>query len=297
MDKKSNTLVVQSNPLIQSRRDFTVLESRIFYIGLRDLKPRLTDKEKPWITGNYKEFPITTIPANELVKLFGNKWYYSTIRDVCRNFAKRTIEIKSTNESDFEVYPVFAMLKFSAEKGLTLAFNPFMIPWLLDLADKAYTKIPFEEIWSLRSPYAIRLFELLLQYQNMPKHERTLTVEELRQYLGVPDERYADRADNFKRYIVDSSVKAINESTSYKVKAETVKEKRKTVAFKFTLHLPAEVKKQKAKAQIKDIQNLINGMADDKAMTPQEEKPTISEEQRAKNQKRLKELMGNIKGM
>jgi plasmid replication initiation protein len=172
-----------------------------------------------------------------------------------------------------------------------------MIPWLLDLADKPFTKLPFEQIWALRSGYALRLFELLLQYQNTKTHERTLSIEELRNYLGVADDKYRDSIENFRRRVVESSIRDINEKTAYKVECEKVKEGRRITGFKFKLHLPAEIKKEKRAKQIADIGNLVQGIADNKAMTPKEEKPTISEEQRAKNQKRLKELMGNIKSM
>ena len=168
-----------------------------------------------------------------------------------------------------------------------------MIPYLLDLADKPFTKMPFEQVWALHSPYSIRLFELLLQYQNTKTHERTMKVEELRYCLGVPDEAYRDRMSNFRRFIVDSSVKDINEKTDFKVECESVKEGRKIVAFRFKLHLPAELKKEKRKKQIVDVLQLAKDTV--KPMT--EEKPTISDEQRARNQERLKELMGSIKGM
>jgi plasmid replication initiation protein len=187
---------------------------------------------------------------------------------------------------------VFAELHYSKSKGLTIEFSQKMIPYLLDLADKPFTKMPFEQVWALHSPYSIRLFELLLQYQNTKTHERTMKVEELRYCLGVPDDTYSTM-DNFKRRVLESSIRDINENTKFKVEYENVKEGRKIVAFNFKLHLPAELKKEKRKKQIADVLQLAKDTV--KPMT--EEKPTISDEQRARNQERLKELMGSIKGM
>jgi plasmid replication initiation protein len=99
--------------------------------------------------------------------------------------------------------------------------------------------------------------------------------------------------DNFKRRVLESSIRDINENTKFKVEYENVKEGRKIVAFNFKLHLPAELKKEKRKKQIVDVLQLAKDTV--KPMT--EEKPTISDEQRARNQERLKELMGSIKGM
>jgi plasmid replication initiation protein len=273
-------MVYQANPLIEGRREFSLIESRIFYLGLKDVVPRLTAKNKPWQDVSIRDFPTTHLTPKELIDLFGNDKYYSTLEEICDRLGEKKIKIKREGKKGYDVYPVFARLSYIQGEGLTLVYNPYMTPFLLDLRNTPFTKLPFEQVWALRSSYSIRLFELLLQYQNTKTHERILSVEELRQYLGVPDECYRDRMNNFRRYIVDSCVKDINQATAYKVEAEPVKEKRKTVAFKFTLHLPAEVKKQKAKAQIKDIQSLVQSTADNSAMSGQ--KPaTTPDEKRA----------------
>ena len=288
-------VVYQANPLIEGRRDFSLIEARIFYLGLRELVPKLTNKKKVWGDKVYDEFPTTVLSTKELVQMFGNNKYYHTLKDICRDLAKKVIELKGEEEGEYSFCPVFKKLTFKQSTGLTLIFSQDMVPYLLDLADKPFTKLPFEQVWALRSTYAMRLFELLLQYQNTKTHERTMSIGDLRHCLGVPDEAYSTM-DNFKKRVIDSSIKDINEKTAYKVEYENVKEGRKIVAFKFRLHLPAELKKEKRSQQIADIGKITKKLAD-KASMQTEEKPTISDEQRAKNQERLKELMGSIKGM
>jgi plasmid replication initiation protein len=267
-------IVFQANPIIESRRNFDITETRIFYLGLRDVVPRLTDKP---FDGSMSDFPTTHIEPQKLIELFGNHRFYTTLSDICDKLAEKTVKIKRADDKGFSVYPVFLKLEYVQGDGLTLVFNPYMKPFLLDLKDKPFTKLPFEQVWALRSSYSIRLFELLLQYANTKTHERILTIEEIRQFLGVPDDCYTDRTNNFRRFIVDKCVKDINKATAYKVEAEPVKEKRKTVAYKFTLHLPAEVKKQKAKAQVKDIQALIQATADCSTMSGHEPATTVDE--------------------
>ena len=276
-------MVYQANPLIEGRRDFSLTEARLFYLGLRDIVPKLTNKVKPWEDMSIKDFPTTHIEPKKLMEIFGNDKYYSTLEGICDRLAEKTVRIKREKKKGFTNYPVFLKLEYIQGEGLTLIFNPCMIPYLLDLADKPFTKLPFEQVWALRSSYALRLFELLLQYQNTKTHERTMTVEELRECLGVPDEAYRDKMVNFKARVIDSSIKDINEKTAYKVEYENVKEGRKIVAFKFKRHLPAEQKKEKRAKQI----------ADKASMT--EEKPAISDEQRVKNKKNMKKLLETIK--
>lgn len=163
MKLSKETIVYQSNPLVESRRDFSLIETRLFYIGLRDIAPKLTSKNTPW-QGGHKDFPHTFISAKDLIEIFGNDKYYNTLKNICRDFAKKTVEIKGVEDGDYEIYPVFAELSYKKSKGLTLEFNSKMAPWLLELADKPFTKLPFEQVWALRSSYAIRILELVLQY-------------------------------------------------------------------------------------------------------------------------------------
>ena len=286
-------VIYQANPLIEGRRDFSLIEARIFYLGLRDIVPRLTNKVKVWGDKAYTEFPTTTIPANELVQMFGNCKYYSTLKDICKDLSRKSIEIKGEEEGEYFYRPVFAELHYSKSKGLIIEFSQKMIPYLLDLADKPFTKLPFEQVWALRSSYAMRLFELLLQYQNTRTHERIMSIEELRHCLGVPDEAYKDSIENFRRRVIESSIKDINQKTNFKVECEKVKEKRKIVAFKFKLYLPAELKKEKRAKQIKEIGKLTETLADNASMNP----PPIDEGKRARGKKAVTDLLNNLKGM
>ena len=72
--------------------------------------------------------------------------------------------------------------------GLHLKFNDTMRPYILELADKPYTKIAVKTIFALTSHYAIRLMELMLEYQNIVEFRRNnmikrqIMIEDLRFY-------------------------------------------------------------------------------------------------------------------
>lgn len=267
-------IVYQANPLIEGRRDFSLIESRIFYLGLRDVVPKLTDRGTPWENKASGDFPVTVIPAKELVSLFGNDKYYNTLQGICEALGEKTVKIKRVGKKGFSVYPVFAELTYTVDEGLKLEFNSKMKPWLLDLADKPFTKLPFEQIWALRSSHAIRILELVLQFQNTKKHERTITIEDLKHYLGMPLDSYEGRTDIFRQKVIDKSIKDINEKTAYKVERENVKEGRKIVAFKFKLHLPADLKREKRKKQIADIGKLTDEALKASKKSPADIQPT-----------------------
>jgi plasmid replication initiation protein len=300
MKLSKETIVYQSNPLVESRRDFSLIETRLFYIGLRDIAPKLTSKNTPW-QGGHKDFPHTFIPAKDLIEIFGNDKYYNTLKNICRDFAKKTVEIKGVEDGDYEIYPVFAELSYKKSKGLTLEFNSKMAPWLLELADKPFTKLPFEQVWALRSSYAIRILELVLQYQNTKTHERIISLDDLKQYLGMPLDSYEGRTNTFKQRVIDKSVSDINEKTSYKIECDNVKDGRKIVGFKFKLYLPAELKKEKQKKQSRKALDMVKELADKKAISSDSEKDLkvetgMTDEQRKLGQKKSRELLARLKG-
>ena len=290
-------MVYQANPLIEGRREFDLTETRLFYLGLRELVPRLTTKDVSWGSSIMAEFPTVTIPTEELIKLFGSDKYYSTLKGICSELAKKTIEAKSGKEQ-FTIYPVFAELSYDSSEGLRLEFNPKMKPWLLDLANKPFTKLPFEQIWALsfqkREPYAIRLLELLLQYQNTESRERTLKLEEIKRYLGMPENAYEGRTNTFRQRVIDANVKAINKSTSYKVEYESVKDGRKIIGFKFKLYLPEEMERKKVKEKVQEFTSSVTNMSNFSEMfsmnralenpRPMENQQSISEGMEPKEQ-------------
>lgn len=299
-DSKKEVMVYQANPLVEGRRDFSLIETRLFYLGLKDLKPQLTNKNVPWNAMSIRDFPTTVIPTRELIKQFGNDKYYNTLKDICRGLAKKSVEIEREDGKGFSERPVFLDLTYTAEEGLRLVFSPFMVPYLLELADKSFTKIPVEQIWLLQSQYAVRLLELLLQYQNTKFHERIMTIEELRRCLNVPKGAYKDRLNNFKRYVVDNTIKEINEKTSYKVEYENVKEGRKIVAFKFKLYLPAELAKEKQKRQSKKALNAIKELAEQKSISADSDGLTtrinMTDEQQKLGLTKIAEIKARLEG-
>lgn len=289
-------MVYQANPLIEGRREFSLIETRLFYLGLKGVVPRLTNKDTVWTArGTYDDFPTVTIPTNELIALFGNTKYYSTLEEICDKMAKKTVKVKTVGKEKFDIYTVFSRLTYDSSEGLTIRFNPDMKPWLLELADKPFTKIPFEQIWRLGSNHAVRLFELLLQYKNTKTRERVLRIEDLKQYLGIADEAYSDTV-GFRRRVIEGSIKAINQATAYKVEYEPVKDGRKIVAFKFKLHVPAEVARERIKKNLGNIGDIVASVAGNLSMAGKISEPSKSQGLSEETKARISQLNKKLKG-
>jgi len=259
-DKNTDSIVIyQANPLIQRKNDLNLLETKLFLYCLTRLNPKLP-KSKYYD----QEFMKTNIPTKEIIEMFGgNNWYYDELKKIARQLASRAVVIE--REHGFTAFSLFAEIDFDTKKGLTFEFHKNMYPFLLDLANRSYTRLDFEQLWKLNSVYAIRILELLLQYRKL--RTRTITIEELRDWLGIPDDVYKDRMDNFKKFVIELPVKEINTKTDFTVMYEYKKTGRRITAVCFVLIEAArqeieESKEDKEALKIMKKSGMDEGMAD-----------------------------------
>ena len=230
--------VYQSNPLIQARKEMGTIELRLFMLGLRGINPRLSPKDRLYDT----EFREVFVPTAKLVEaLGGNTWYLHNLEQTCDRMIRTIIKLRRA-DGGWKLFGIFKRIEYVPREGLYLEFNDLMRPYLLDLfASRGYTQIDVELISRLTSPYAVRLVELLLQYQNMPEMkarrliERTLLIDDIRFSLNVPDGAYTGRMDNFRQNVLDDPIREINEKTAYKMRYEVLKRGVRVYGFKFFL--------------------------------------------------------------
>ncbi len=230
--------VCQANLLILARKPFDLLGTRIFLLGLRGLNPHFSDKDK-FFDAEFKEM---FIPTSILTKLLGNAKYLSELSSACEKLFKASVDLKQ-KEGFSTLRPLFHRLEYVSHKGLYLQFHQNLRPYLLDLSQSGgYTRIRVDYLFKLSSPYAIRLLELLLQYQNI-KHfkemmeiKRKMTIEELRFALNVPEGAYSGRTNNLRKYVLDEPIKEIMAKTPYIVSYTPLREGRTISSFEFRLY-------------------------------------------------------------
>ena len=227
--------VYQANPLINARKGMDITELRIFALGLRGLNPHRSTKDKFYD----EEFPITFIPSSRLTEIFGNTWYLHDLKKICDKMFDAKITLNYEN-GGFELLHIFQRLKYEPKEGLYIQFDNNMKPYILDLLQsKGYTKINIEQIFPLMSAYAVRLVELLLQFQGTKQKKlvRKIDIDDLRFALNVPDNAYADRMDNFKKFVIDEPLAEINKKTEYEMSYSVIKTGRKITGFEFYMDI------------------------------------------------------------
>ena len=229
--------VYQANPMIQARKGFDLLGMRIFFLGLRGLNPHLSGKDKYFD----EKFERLHIPTSELVKLFGNTKYLAELKPACEKLFDAIVELNYA-DGGFKLMHMFDELEYRPRDGLYIQFSYKMRPYILDLfRARGYTRINIKHLFNLSSPYAVRLLELMLQYQNIKQFKdrqeikRKFTLEELRFVLNVPEGTYGDRIDNFRSRVLEIAIKEVVTRTPYILRYVPIKEGRKVVAFEFTM--------------------------------------------------------------
>lgn len=251
--KYYNRSIYQARPLIEACKQFDLNEGRLFYLGLLELKPQLSE-------GNGQaEFEKIVIPTADVIKLFGgNASYYTKLRPIARKLRGRGITVREGDES-FHDISIFRNMQFDKKLGgLVIHFNEDMRPYILELQGKPYTKVAAKTIFSLSSMYAIRLMELMLDYQNIPAFRnshvirRSIDVAELRFYCGIGDAKYRKITD-FTKNVVQRPCAEINASTPYRIGFEVVREGRNIKGYSFVMRLPANEDEVDTVEQIVEI--------------------------------------------
>lgn len=111
-----------------------------------------------------------------------------------------------------------------------LIFAPDIVPEITRL-EANFTKYDLEQIAGLQSAYAVRLYELLIQWRSVGKTPR-VELAQLRHQLGLYDDEY-QRMHHFKARVLDLAVTQINQHTHVQVSYEQHKQGREIVGFTF----------------------------------------------------------------
>lgn len=104
-------------------------------------------------------------------------------------------------------------IEYLTEEGkISLCFSQKILPFLSNLKG-SFTKYDIEHIGNMTCVYAIRLYELLMQWKTTGKRE--IEIAWLKKQFEI-EELYPDMAD-FKKRVIDPAVKDINTHSNYNV--------------------------------------------------------------------------------
>lgn len=148
-----------------------------------------------------------------------------------------------------------------------LTFASDVIP-LITRLDGCYTEYELRQVSSLQSEYAIRLYELMMQWKKVGKVPK-IELQDLRNKLGVEPEQY-QRMTNFKAKVLDHALKQINKHTDITADYDQHKQGKAITGFTFTFKQKPSAKaaaKGANPARDTDTPDMFNNMTDSQIAT------------------------------
>ncbi len=253
--KSQKYLITQDNRLIYAKYgDMVANELKFFYYVISKLN-----------SINDESFQLHEVPISEILgetlnheNLDANHTY---IKNLCRSLSKRILEDESvvidleTNKEDelFEVMAIFKRIQYLKRKAvICYQLNDCLKPYLLGLK-KNFTQIPLQHILPIKSGYAIRIYQMLLSELKQNRNEVEMELLYLQDVLCVPKSMYA--WIDFKRNVLEPSLKEINATTDIVADYRPLKERQKIVKLAFEICYK-DLQRRKDQAKDKEAQRI-----------------------------------------
>ena len=220
-------LVVKDNALMNASYNLDLVEQRLILLAI--VEARESGK------GINANDPLT-VHAESYINQFGvaRQTAYQALKDACDDLFARQFSYQEINErgntENVRSRWVSEVRYVDAEATVKLIFAPIVIPLITRLEER-FTQYEMKQISELSTGYAIRLYELLICWRTTGKTP-IIELADFRQKMGVLDAEY-QRMYDLKKYVLEPSLKQINEHTDITASYEQHKTGRTITGFSF----------------------------------------------------------------
>ena len=221
-------LIVKDNSLMQASYTLDMVEQRLILLAIA--KARETGHG---ITEN----SLLEVHANSYINNFHVEKHtaYTVLKDASKSLFDRYVTYHDVNpktgkDRSFHCRWV-DKIGYEPNSGIVfLRFTQDIVP-LITRLEENFTKYELQQVARLTSAYAIRLYELLIQWRSAGKTP-IFDLQIFRQQLGVEVNQYKTMS-NFKTYVLDFALKQVNEWTDITAQYEQHKTGRIISGFSF----------------------------------------------------------------
>lgn len=219
-EAKSIAKVTQSNHLVEASYRLELIEKRVVLCLLSKIDPRKPLPKKLHLDANeYAAFTGT----NE-------KTAYRDLKAGALGLVGQVIRTSDIEKKKGRHQAWMDYVEYYDREGRIEAnFSESIKPYITMLAAR-FTTMPIDEVARFKSFYAIRIFELLVQYEKFAK--RQFEIDELREILQIGAKQYEKFAD-FRKRVIEPAIEEINEKSIYLVEWDKVTQGRKVTGVTF----------------------------------------------------------------
>ena len=218
-------LIVKDNALINASYSLELTEQRIILLAILKARENKTPHNQELIVTAQSYITAFNVHRNTA---------YKTLKTACDNLFTRQFTYQRYNSKgkveQVKSRWVQSVIYAENESYIKIKFTDEILP-LVTMLEKHFTSYELQQVASLKSIHAIRLYELLIQYRTVGKIE--ISLNDLRLKLGIADGKYPTM-NNFKARVLDVGIQQINEHSDITVKYEQVKTGRNITDFKFS---------------------------------------------------------------
>jgi plasmid replication initiation protein len=181
------------------------------------------------------------IHASRYAEQFGvdRKTAYESLHDACVGMLKRQFSWQQTTPKGKTEYITSNWVSRCSyvpdDATVSLIFTPDVVP-LITRLEGSFTKYELVKVASLTSRYAVRLYEMLIQFRSTGR--LIVLLDDFRSKLGLEADEYT-RMHHFKARVLDFAVDQINQHTDITVKYTQQKAGRVITGFTFTFKTKA----------------------------------------------------------
>lgn len=290
VDNLKNKEFTQANDFVESpyAQEFTQTEIKILEIAAASCKQ---EDIKFFENRNNKSFRFTTKSLAKLLNTSVSSLSHEAERlslSIIKKFihGKRNLQ---DGKIEFETIAIIPYTKY--ENGIfEFELNYKLIPYFVKIKGP-YTRYYLKYFGLLKSAYAIKLYKLLYQYLKIGN--RKFVIEDLKKQFGIKNDKYKNYGD-FKRRVIDLSIKQINEYTDIFVTYNEIKEGNRVVELRFYFNKSEKLCDVELNNDKSDILGIDN--SNDALLEPIFSKYKISHKISSETKLELKKYIGE-KGM
>lgn len=231
-------LITKDNKLINASYSLGIPEQRVIFLAIVEARAqeRMIDARgvlQIHASSYQEQFKVEKHSAYKALKsaangLFESYFEYDYIHEKTGKPAHRVVRWAQ------------AVSYIETAGMIELQFTDAVIPLITRLSEQ-YTEYDLKQVSELQSEYAIRLYELMMQWKSVGKTNK-IPLAEFRTKLGVEPEQYKKMC-NFKARVLDLAISQINDFTDVTATYEQHKAGRAVTGFTFKF----KIKKNKEK--------------------------------------------------
>lgn len=223
MSELKDFTVTKANALVQASYHLTLNEQRLVLCCVAQL-----DSRKPLPKDN-----LFTVSVEDYAGLFpvDRKNAYRELEEAASALYQR--DIRTYDGKALERFRWISYVKYHDGEGrVTLRFSHDTAPYLSLLYER-FTSYRLEQIAGLRSVYAIRLFEFLMQYKRTGRF--IVGVEDFKSWLELKDQY--TRFSNLKARVIEPAVRELREKSRLIVEWQPLKKGRTVEHLEFRFRI------------------------------------------------------------